>query len=70
VPEDLRLVCDRCHAYRPLDSDAGAASIAALRDHTLLGPFVEEHDDCRPPLRVTTADDERVEAYREHYEEA
>jgi hypothetical protein len=69
MSNDLRLVCDRCHAFRPVVSEEWPA-VDALRDHALLGPFVTEHDDCRPPLRITTADDERVEGYREHYEEA
>ena len=63
-----RLVCDLCHAYRPLDEDTH--ELSALRDHARLGPFVIEHEDCVPPLRLTGADDERIEGYREHYEEA
>jgi hypothetical protein len=54
---DLRLVCDRCFAFRKaLDPE--------------LGSFVAEHHDCRPPLRFTGADDESIEMYRENYEEA
>ena len=68
MPHDARLVCDSCHAYRVVE--IRVPGIAALRDHIVLGPFVAEHDDCEPPLRLTTADDERLEGYREHYEEA
>jgi hypothetical protein len=65
-----RLVCDRCHAFRRFVAPGDAAAPPSLRAHPALGEFVVEHEDCRPPLRVTGADDPALEAYREHYEEA
>ena len=64
-----RLVCDSCFAFRCFEAQRPPAP-AALRSHAELGPFVVEHDDCRPPLRVTSPDDVSIEGYREHYEEA
>jgi hypothetical protein len=69
MAKDLRLVCDRCHAYRNLEPGAPTV-VSALREDARLGPWLVEHDDCRPPVRITTADDERLEGYRENYEEA
>ena len=65
-----RLVCDHCCAFRPFVAPGEAATPARLRAHPTLGPFVVEHEDCRPALRVTGPDDPAIEAYREHYEEA
>ena len=65
-----RLVCDHCCAFRPFVARGEAATPPALRLHPVLGEFVVEHQECRPPLRVTGADDPSIEAYREHYEEA
>jgi len=65
-----RLVCDPCCAFRPFVAEGDALPASALRDHPDLGPFVVEHEDCRPPLRVTLPDDVAIESYREHYEEA
>jgi hypothetical protein len=45
-------------------------TLEALRGDEHHGAWMAEHDDCRPPVRVAAADDERIEAYREHYEEA
>ena len=67
---DYRLVCDCCFAFRGLGSLDPPPSLAQLRDHELLGPFVVEHEDCRPPLRLAPPDDAACEGYREHYEEA
>ena len=69
MEELFRLVCDGCFAFRPFAA-SGAVAPADLRDHPTLGPFVVEHEDCRPPLRVTDLTDPAIEAYREHYEEA
>ena len=65
-----RLVCDHCWAVRPFVADGAAATPAALRGHGELGPFVVEHEECRPGLRIAEPDDVSIEAYREHYEEA
>ena len=66
-----RLVCDSCFAFRRFESEsADHVTPAGLRAHAALGPFVVEHEDCRPPLRITSPDDASLEAYREHYEEA
>jgi hypothetical protein len=65
-----RLVCDTCCAFRRFVAEADAATPAALRQHPELGPFVAEHEECRPPLRTTDPHDVSIEAYREHYEEA
>jgi hypothetical protein len=64
-----RLVCDSCFAFRRFES-ARPVTPAGLRTHAALGPFVVEHEDCRPPLRITSPDDAALEGYREHYEEA
>jgi hypothetical protein len=64
-----RLVCDACFAFRGFDA-AEPVAPTALRAHAELGPFVVEHEDCRPPLRVTSPEDVSLEGYREHYEEA
>jgi hypothetical protein len=69
MPHDQRLVCDHCHAYLRLTS-AASARVADLRDDAELGPWLLEHEDCRPSVRIAAADDERLEGYREHYEEA
>jgi len=63
------LVCDQCLAFRSFTS-SGACTPASVQTHPLLAEFSQEHDDCRPPLRITGADDASVESYREHYEEA
>jgi hypothetical protein len=78
-----RLVCDPCCAFRPFVAPGeapypdetpllgGQAVIPnALRDHPELGPFVVEHEDCRPALRIAPPEDVAIEGYREHYEEA
>jgi hypothetical protein len=65
-----RLVCDHCCAFRPFVAHGDAAAPPALRHHPVLGEFVFEHQECRPPLRVSGADDPSLEGYREHYEEA
>jgi hypothetical protein len=69
MAEAFRLVCDVCHAFRRFRAPAGCTP-ADLREHPELGPFVLEHEHCRPPLRVTDIADPAIEAYREHYEEA
>ena len=69
MEEDLRVICDSCHAFRPVLARVPLTP-AALRHHPRLGPFVREHEDCRPPLRIAPPDDESIERYREHYEEA
>jgi hypothetical protein len=66
---DYRLVCDACFAYRGFAAARPVAPIA-LRDDPVLGAFVAEHEDCEPPLRVTSPDDAALERYRENYEEA
>jgi hypothetical protein len=67
--EDVRVVCDRCHAYRAVLARVPVTP-SALRHHPRLGPFVREHEDCEPPLRIALPADESIEHYREHYEEA
>jgi hypothetical protein len=64
-----RLVCDPCCAFRPYVALGEALPPSGLRDHPELGPFVIEHEDCRPALRISGADDPAIEGYREHYEE-
>jgi hypothetical protein len=71
MPRDLRLVCDRCFAFRGFTTALREPCVPAdLREDAEIGPFVVEHDDCQPPLRVTDLDDTSVELYREFYEEA
>jgi hypothetical protein len=67
---DLRLVCDHCCAFRPFVARAPVRSAGELRLHPELGPFVVEHEDCRPALRIADPEDASIEHYREHYEEA
>lgn len=64
-----RLVCDACCAFRPFAAAGEAGAPSGLRGHPVLGPFVVEHEDCRPPLRVGAPHDALIEGYREHYEE-
>jgi len=69
MEEAFLLICDSCFAFRPFTAPAPCRP-EDLHGHPTLGPFVTEHEHCRPPLRMSDLTDPAVEGYREHYEEA